>query len=211
MTSRAGFRGHPRAAHVAALAAFVVAAVSLAGSAVAAPAAASKATLKVVKLKPFTARAAGFKAGERVTATLSGGARGIARGTATATGTVTLTFPKTAIVTNCTSYAVRAVGAKGTVAIYKHPAPATCKATAAVTFSGTSVVISGKGFKAGETISLTFVANEIPHKRTVKASTAGTFSANLGSLGISECSPYKLTLVGSLGSRFAETHEALPC
>src|SRR5262245_52045986 len=122
MTQRAGFRGQQTRAALAALV-VAVAAVGIVGSAGATPVVASKAAVKVVKLTPFTVRASGFKPAEKVVVTLSGGARGVARGTATATGAVTVAFPK-ATVTNCTAYTLRAVGSKGSVATFKHLAPA---------------------------------------------------------------------------------------
>ena len=204
------FRGRARAARVAALVTVAVAAVGLGASAGASPVVASKATLKVVKLKPFTVRAIGFKPAERVTLTLSGGARGTARGTATATGTLTATFA-TAKVTACTAYTLRATGSKGSTATYKPTLGLACKPKAIVTFSGTAVVISGTNFKAGEKLTVVFVANEMTHRRAATAGSKGSFSVNLGTLGISECSPYTLTITGSLGSKFTKKQDALPC
>jgi hypothetical protein len=173
--------------------------------------ASQKGTVKVVKLKPFTVRGTGFKSGERVTVKLSGGVKGTTRGTAAANGTVTVSFPKTTKVTACTSYVLRAVGAAGTRVTFKPKLKSSCKATAAVKFEGTSVVISGTRFQPGEKVTLTFVANETPHKRTVKASPAGVIKVDFGRLPISECSPYTLTIVGSLGSRVSMSQDALPC
>jgi hypothetical protein len=174
-------------------------------------AASGKGTLKVVKLKPFTVRGTGFKPAERVTITLGTGLKGTARGTATAKGTVVVTFP-TAKATSCTRYAVRAVGAAGTRVILKPAAvKATCKPSAAVKFEGTSVLVLGSRFQPGEKVTLTFIANEAPHKRGTKASPTGAFKIDLGRLAISECSPYKLTIVGSLGSRVSMSQDALPC
>jgi hypothetical protein len=185
--------------------------VSLAGSAQVASGASAKAMLKVVKLKPFTVRGTGFKSGEHVRITLTGGARGSSRGVATRTGAVSVSLPKAAV-TTCTAYAVRAVGAEGTKATLKHViTAAACKPAAAVKFAGTSVVITGTHFRPGEKLSVTFVAIETPHTRGAKASSVGAFKVNFGTLPISECSPYKLTIKGSLGSRFGMSQDALPC
>jgi hypothetical protein len=185
-------------------------ALLLAGSGETAVAAATKATLKVLKLKPFTIRGAGFKSGERVSITLSAGASGTARGTATATGSLTVSFPK-AKVTACTAYTLRAVGAAGTRVTFKRTVTASCKPAATLKFTGTDVVVSGTHFRPGEKLSVTLVEGGGPHKRSATASSAGAFNVNFGSLPMSDCTAYKLTVTGSLGSRFAHSQEALPC
>jgi hypothetical protein len=185
-------------------------ALLLAGSGETAVAAATKATLKVVKLKPFTIRGTGFKAGERVTITLSAGATGTVRGTATATGSVTVSFPK-AKVTACTGYTLRAVGAAGTRVTFKRTVTASCKPAATLKFTGADVIVSGTHFRPGEKLSVTLVEGGGPHKRSATASSTGAFNVNFGSLPMSDCTAYKLTVTGSLGSRFAQSQEALPC
>lgn len=203
------WRRSPRPYAAACLLGMLAAAIFVTG-APAAPQLATKATLKVVKLKPLTIRGTGFKSGERVTFKLSSGLTGSARATATAAGAVTVAFPK-AKVTACTSYAVRAVGASGTHATLKPVLKTSCKATAAVKFEGTSVVIVGTQFRPGESVKVSFVANGEPHARTTRASSSGTIRVDFGALPISECSPYKLTIVGSLGSRVTMSQDALPC
>ena len=191
------------------LGAVLVAALVVAG-ANAAPSVAAKATLKVVKLKPLTVRGTGFKSGERVTFRLSAGLTGTARATATAAGAVVAVFPK-AKATSCTSYALRAVGASGTRVTFKATSKGSCKAVAAVKLDGPTVVIAGTRFRPGEKVTVTFVANEEPHTQHVRASSKGTFRVDLGALPVSGCSAYKLTVMGSLGSRVSMSQDALPC
>lgn len=170
----------------------------------------TKATLKVVKLKPFTIRGSGFKSRERVTVTLSAGKQRV-RGTATATGRLTVAFPK-AKITTCTPYTLRAIGAAGTRATVKRVVrAAACKPTAAVTFPGASVVISGARFKPGERVTVNLVVDGAPHRRSGKASSTGVFKVDFGALPMNNCSAYSLTVQGSLGSRFTTSREALPC
>lgn len=194
-----------RAAVFAALLALLIGSI-----ATAAPAAAAKATVKIVKLSPLTIRGAGFKPAERVTITLSAGAAGSARGTATAAGVVTVTIPK-AKVTACTAYTLRAVGATGTRVTFKRTVAASCKPTAALKFTGSDVLLSGTHFRPGEKLSVVLVEGGGPHRKSATASPAGSFSVNFGALPMSECTAYKLTITGSLGSRYAHSQEALPC
>ena len=194
-----------RAAVSAALLAILVGAVASA-----APAAPAKATVKIVKLNPLTIRGAGFKPTERVTVTLSAGAVGSARGTATAAGIVTITIPK-AKVTACTAYTLRAVGAAGTRVTFKRTVAASCKPAAALKFTGSDVLVSGTHFRPGERLSVILVEGGGSHKRSATANPAGSFGVNFGALPMSECTAYKLTITGSLGSRFAHSQEALPC
>jgi hypothetical protein len=194
-----------RAAVFAALLAILVGAV-----ATAAPAAATKATVKIVKLSPLTIRGSGFKPTERVTVTLSAGAAGTARGTATAAGIVTVSLPK-AKVTACTAYTLRAVGSAGTRVTFKRTVATSCKPAAALKFTGTDVVVAGTHFRPGEKLSVTLVEGGGPHKRPATASSAGAFSVNFGALPMNDCTAYKLTITGSLGSRFNHSQEALPC
>ena len=194
-----------RAAVFAALLAILVGAV-----ATAATAAAAKATVRIVKLSPLTIRGAGFKPAERVTLTLSAGAAGTAKGTASAAGTLTVVFPR-AKVTACTAYTLRAVGAAGTRVTFKRTVTASCKPAAALKFSGTDVLVAGTHFRPGEKLSVALVEGGGPHKLPATASPQGAFSVNFGALPMSECTAYKLTVIGSLGSRFAHSQEALPC
>jgi hypothetical protein len=194
-----------RAAIVAALLAVLVGTV-----AAAAPAAAAKATLRVVKLSPLTIRGTGFKPAEHVKVALSAGASGTVRGTATAAGTLTVAFPK-AKVTACTAYTLRAVGAAGTKVTFKRTVTASCKPAAALKFTGTDVIVSGKNFRPGEKLTVTLVEGGGSHKRPATARSTGAFSANFGALPMSECTAYKLTIKGSLGSRYSAAQEALPC
>jgi hypothetical protein len=175
-----------------------------------APAAATKATVRIVKLSPLTIRGIGFKPAERVTVTLSAGATGSARGIATAAGTVTVTIPK-AKVTACTAYTLRAVGANGTKVTFKRTVAASCKPAAALRFTGSDVLVSGTHFRPGERLSVILVEGGGSHKKSATANPAGSFGVNFGALPMSECTAYKLTITGSLGSRFAHQQEALPC
>jgi hypothetical protein len=170
----------------------------------------TKATLKVVKLKPFTVRGTGFKSRERVTLTLSAGKQRV-RGTATATGRLTVTFPR-AKVTVCTPYTLRAIGTAGTrVTVKRVVRAAACKPTATVTFPVGSVVIVGARFKPGERVTVNLVVDGEPHRRSGRASSTGVFKIDFGALPMNHCSAYSLTVLGSLGSRFATSRDALPC
>jgi hypothetical protein len=184
--------------------------VLLSAVAATAPAAATKATVRIVKLSPLTIRGTGFKPAEQVTVTLSAGAAGSARGIATAAGTVTVTIPK-AKVTACTAYTLRAVGATGTKVTFKRTVAASCKPAAALKFTGSDVLVSGTHFRPGEKLSVILIEGGGPHKKSATANPAGSFGVNFGALPMSECTAYKLTITGSLGSRFAHQQEALPC
>jgi hypothetical protein len=194
-----------RAAVLAALLAILIGAV-----ATAAPAAAAKATVRIVKLSPLTIRGSGFKPSERVTVTLSAGAKGTARGTATAGGLVTISLSKTKV-TTCTAFTLRAVGSAGTKVTFKQTVKPLCKPAAALKFSGTDVVVAGTHFRSGEKLSVTLVEGGGTHKKSATASSAGAFSANFGALPMNDCTAYTLTITGSLGSRFNHSQEALPC
>jgi hypothetical protein len=170
----------------------------------------TKAALRVVKLKPFTIGGSGFKPQERVTMRLSGGVKGNARGTATARGRITVSFPK-AKVTACTGYTLRAVGAAGTKVTFKRTVTASCKPAAALKFTGTDVVVSGTHYRPGEKLSVTLVEGGGSHKKAAEASSAGAFRVDFGALPMNACTAYKLTITGSLGSRFSTSREALPC
>jgi hypothetical protein len=194
-----------RAAVVAALLGILLCAV-----ATAAPAAAAKATVRIVKLNPLTIRGTGFKPAERVRLRLSAGVTGTARGTATAAGVLTVSFPKTKV-TACTAYTLRAVGAAGTKVTFKRKVTSSCKPAAVLKFTGTDVLLSGTHYRPGEKLSVILVEGGGSHKKAATASSAGAFSINFGALPMNDCTPYKLTITGSLGSRFAHSQAALPC
>ena len=118
---------------------------------------AAKAAVVVVKLKPLTVKVSGLKASEPIVLRLTGDSTGTARGTASATGTVTLKLPK-ATLTTCSSFTLRALGTKGSVATLKKTAGAACKPTATVDF-GSSVIVIGSRFKPGEHLSVTLIAD----------------------------------------------------
>jgi hypothetical protein len=147
---------------------------------------------------------------ERVTVTLSAGAAGTARATATAAGIVTVSLPK-AKVTACTAYTLRAVGSAGTKVTFKRTVTASCKPAAALKFSGTDVVVAGMHFRPGEKLSVTLVEGGGSHRKSAIASSTGAFNTNFGALPMNDCTAYRLTITGSLGSRFAHSQEALPC
>ena len=140
--------------------------------ATAAPAAATKASLRIVKLSPLTIRGSGFKPAERVTLTLSAGAAGTAKGTATAAGVLTVSVPK-AKVTACTPYTLRAVGSAGTRVTFKRTVGASCKPAATLKFTGTDVVLAGTNFRPGEKLSVNLVEGGGAHKKSATASAAG--------------------------------------
>jgi hypothetical protein len=170
-----------------------------------------KATLKVVKLKPFTIRGTGFESREKVTVTLKAGPRWTARATATTRGTVGVSFPKVNV-TACTPFTLRAVGEAGTRATSKRAITATaCRPAAAVKLEITSVVIVGARFRPGEKLSVTLVVDGAPHRRGGRAGSTGVFKVDFGALPMNKCSAYSLTVKGSLGSRFSTSREALPC
>jgi hypothetical protein len=185
----------------------------LAVGAVASPAGAgqerqAKATLHVVRLKPFTIRGVGFKAKEKVVLRLTGAGTGTATGTATAAGTVTLTLPKAAV-TACSAYVLRATGASGSVATLKNVVGAACKPVATVDF-GAAVIVVGSRFQPGEHLTVTLVADGT-RTRSATASSKGSFQASFGALPLSNCSAYTLKITGSKGSKFTKTQAAVPC
>jgi hypothetical protein len=187
------------------LAAGVLAAAAGAGRT---PTRQAKATLHVVRLKPFTVRGIGFKAKEKVVLRLTGAGTGTATGTATAGGTVTLTLPR-ASVTACSPYVLRAIGATGTVATLKNVIGLACKPTATVDF-GMTVIVTGSRFQPGERLTVTLVADGT-RTRPATATSRGSFQANFGALPLSNCSAYTLKITGSKGSKFTKTQQAVPC
>jgi hypothetical protein len=168
----------------------------------------AKATLHVVRLKPFTVRGAGFKAKEKVVLRLTGAGTGTATGTATAAGTVTLTLPKAAV-TACSAYVLRATGASGSIATLKNVVGAACKPVATVDFAA-SVIVTGTHFQPGERLTVTLIADGT-RTRPATANAKGSFTANFGALPLSNCSAYTLKITGSKGSKFAKTQAAVPC
>ena len=204
---------------LAAVALLALAAGAAAGSAVAgkklAPA------LRVASLRPLTVQGLNFAGGERVTVTLLVGGRStIQRATATG-GRIVVKFPA-ASVTKCTAFTVRAVGAKGPVALLRAKAAADCsvakppaaggtsaKAAATVVF-GSTVIVKGTGFKPGEAVTIS-LAGDQTWTRHATASAAGTFSADFGALTINECSAYTLTATGAKGSSYTFDHALVPC
>ena len=170
-------------------------------------AARAKATLHVVRLKPFTVRGTGFKPAERVTVTLAGGAKGTAVGTANGSGTFTVTLK--APVTACTAYVLRATGKAGSRAIFTAKLTPACVPKANVDF-GATVVVTGTHFRPSERLTVTLIADGT-RTRSVRATATGSFSASFGALPLSNCSAYTLRVTGSLGSRFTKEQAALPC
>jgi hypothetical protein len=80
-----------------------------------------KPTLRLAKVAPLTLRATGFEARERVELTLVRGRMRVERSAiASATGTFTARFPLLLAVEPCRSLSVRAVGSKGSRALYQH-------------------------------------------------------------------------------------------
>jgi hypothetical protein len=169
---------------------------------------AAKAAVVVVKLKPLTVKVSGFKASEPVVLRLTGDSTGTVKGTASATGTVILKLPK-ATLTTCSTFTLRALGAKGSVATLKKTAGAACKPTATVDF-GSSVIVIGSRFKPGEHLSVTLIADGTRSKVGI-ASAKGLLNLSFGALALSNCSPYTLKITGNKGSTFKKVQPALPC
>jgi hypothetical protein len=193
----------------AAVAALVLAlGLGLATAALAHNVRAAKAAVVVVKLKPLTVKVSGLKASEPIVLRLTGDSTGMVKGTASATGTVTLKLPK-ATLTACSSFTLRAVGTKGSVATLKKTAGAACKPTATVDF-GSSVIVMGSRFKPGEHLSVTLIADGTRTKVGI-ASAKGLLNLSFGALPLSNCSAYTLKITGNKGSTFKKVQAALPC
>lgn len=169
---------------------------------------AAKAAVVVVKLKPLTVKVSGLKASEPIVLRLTGDSTGTAKGTASATGTVTLKLPK-ATLTTCSSFTLRALGTKGSVATLKKTAGAACKPTATVDF-GSSVIVIGSRFKPGEHLSVTLIADGTRTKVGI-AGAKGQLNLSFGALALSNCSAYTLKITGNKGSTFKKVQAALPC
>jgi hypothetical protein len=168
----------------------------------------AKATLHVVRLKPFTVRGSGFKPAERVTVTLAGGPKGTAVGTANGSGTFTVTFSKAAV-TACSAYVLHATGSVGSRATFTATLAPACRPTATVDF-GATVVVTGTHFRPGERLTVTLVADG-NRTRAATASATGSFQVSFGALPLSNCSAYTLRVIGSKGSRFIKQQAAAPC
>jgi len=186
-------------------AACIGAALVGAGQARAAPQA--RATLQVVRLKPFTVRGAGFKANERVVLRLTGDAIGTARGTATARGRFTVKFSRA--LTSCSAFTLRAIGARGTRVVLKPILRAACKPVVTADF-GPQSIVKGSRFKPGERLRVTLIGDGT-RTRTVTANPKGQFEVDFGTLSLSNCSLYTIKIRGSKGSVFTSTHLAVPC
>jgi hypothetical protein len=167
----------------------------------------ARATLHVVRLKPFTVRGAGFKANERVVLRLTGDAIGTARGTATARGRFTLKFSRA--LTSCSAYTLRAIGARGTRALLKPKLRAACKPVATADF-GPQSIVKGSRFKPGERLTVTLIGDGT-RTRKATANAKGQFEVDFGALSLSNCSLYTIKIKGSKGSVFTSTHLAVPC
>lgn len=77
----------------------------------------------------------------------------------------------------------------------------------------TELTAKGKYFKKGETVTLTIASATVEKKWTkkVKATSKGTFSASFGVTSLNSCDQYTLKAVGSLKSRYSESHDLVPC
>jgi hypothetical protein len=165
-------------------------------------------TLRVVRLSPFTVQGTNFKSREKVSVALTGINRVKLQVTANARGAFAVTFPKVRE-TKC-SYLVRATGAKGSRATLSAAAGnPECRPRVELKF-GVTVVANGEHFKPGELVKITIVA-ERTWSRTGTASGQGVLKVGFGNLPFNECQEYKLTAVGSRGSRFRLDHPILPC
>lgn len=173
----------------------------------AAPARAAKASLRVVRLKPFTVAGTGFQPKERVVLRLSGDAAGTARGTANGRGTFTLRF--TTGLTSCSVYRVRATGASGSRATLNAALKPACKPVATADF-GQSAIVTGSRFKPHEKLTVTLIGDGT-HTLKVTANAKGAMEADFGALSLSNCSAYTLKIKGSKGSTFTKTHPQVPC
>lgn len=167
----------------------------------------AKATLQVVRLKPFTVTGKGFKPRERVVLRLSGDATGTARGTANARGIFSATFSKA--LTSCSVYTVRATGAGGTRATLAATLRAACKPVATADF-GPRAIVKGSRFRPGERLTVTLIGDGTRTRR-VTANAKGQMEVDFGALSLSNCSAYTLKIKGSKGSTFTKTHPTVPC
>jgi hypothetical protein len=93
------------------------------------------------------------------------------------------------------------------VAVVKPPKP-----TASIAFA-TDVVVKGKNFKKREklTISLSSTTTGDSWKKKVTATVKGTFSVSFGTISLNSCAQYTIKIVGSLKSRYTDSHDLVPC
>lgn len=66
------------------------------------------------------------------------------------------------------------------------------------------VVVAGRGFLRGERVALKVVIGSRAFKRTLRATTAGTFRATIAEAD-AKCHPYTVTAVGAQGTRAMQT------
>ena len=185
----------------------VLASLAVPGAGGAPTAPGGKPTLRVVHLSPFNVQGTSFKPHEKVSVALTGINRVKSQVTANARGAFAVTFLKVRE-TKC-SYLVRATGAKGSRAALSAARNPECRPKVELKF-GVTVVANGENFKPGESVKITLVA-ERTWTRTGTASAQGVLKVGFGSLPLNECQEYKLTVVGSGGSRFTLDHPMLPC
>jgi hypothetical protein len=167
----------------------------------------AKATLQVVRLKPFTVKGSGFKPRERVVLRLSGDATGTARGTADGRGLFSAKF--SIALTSCSVYTVRATGAGGTRAALEARLRAACKPVATADF-GPQAIVKGSRFRPGERLTVTLIGDGT-HTQRVTANAKGQMEVDFGALSLSNCSAYTLKIKGSKGSVFTKKHPTVPC
>ena len=177
--------------------------------ATAAPAAATKASLRIVKLSPLTIRGSGFKPAERGTPRSARARREGRRAWP----------PRPA------SYGLGAQGEGHCLHPLYPPRGRVGRDEGHLQADGRGLVQARGGagvhrhgrrprrhdFRPGEKLSVNLVEGGGGHKKSATASAKGSFTVSFGALPMSDCTPYTLTITGSLGSRFAHTQEALPC
>ena len=94
-----------------------------------------------------------------------------------------------------------------TAAVVKPPKP-----TASLVFAS-DVVMKGKNFKKREklTISLSSSTTGDSWKKKATATVKGTFSVSFGAISLNSCAQYTIKIVGSLKSRYTDSHDLVPC
>lgn len=100
-----------------------------------------------------------------------------------------------------------------TLALVGGAAAGTAKAkkpTANVTF-GTEVNIVGSGFKPKEHVTATLSGASHTWTKKGVATAKGSFTLDLGHIGLNECNAFTLKVVGSLKSRVSVSHATEPC
>ena len=103
------------------IASFAVLALLAPAAAVGNAGTAAKARIWLADRSPLVVKGSGFKPHERVVVTAQLGSRYVVRRVATAAGTFTATFTTAGGKVGCNGIAVRAAGARGTVAVLKVP------------------------------------------------------------------------------------------